>query len=478
MLIIISQALLLTFVSYWLVNEYKNEEQQLKKELTVELVQANKDVKDSILFRKFIQPSIPGIDSILGNDSISIHNSSISFSPGTHIAIFTEDTLADTPGITSKLMKQRNTTMRISTTLADTMMLDSVKIFPILSSIYKLLTKELIKDSLVKSQFYESFNDSELTKYKFEKVINSKGWNFKAEWNNKDSATNNIHHIYIRLDSNKQMNVMGYSGHLIKQISPQILFSLLLLLTSGFASWLTYTSLRKQIKLSELKNGLISNMSHELKTPVSTVKVALEALDNFDVVNQPYKAREYIHMAMLETHRLELLVNKALNTSLMEQGKMTLQRQKLDIRKLVQEIVDALQLRLQQNNIIIRFHATGNDFTINIDKLHVQGAIMNIIDNSIKYGKEPVEIDINIHAADASITIDIADNGPGIPEQYIDQVFEKFFRVPDGDKHNVKGYGLGLSYVQQVMQLHYGMTRVSNRPEGGCLFSLQFFRGR
>ena len=100
------------------------------------------------------------------------------------------------------------------------------------------------------------------------------------------------------------------------------------------------------------------------------------------------------------------------------------------------------------------------------------------IDNSLKYGNPPTEIGIKVIAKDASIIIEMTDNGPGIPEQYVTQVFEKFFRVPEGDQHNVKGYGLGLSYVQQVMQLHGGVAQVSNLPERGCKFRLQFYRGR
>lgn len=227
-----------------------------------------------------------------------------------------------------------------------------------------------------------------------------------------------------------------------------------------------------------MKDGLISNMSHELKTPVATVKVALEAMDDYNIINNPQQAREYIHMARLETQRLEMLITKALNTSLMEQGKISLQKSNTDITLLTEDIVQSLKLRAEQNNTHITLHTEGTNFTINIDKLHVQGAILNIIDNSMKYATPPVNIKIKIIAQDATIAVHITDNGPGIPENYISQVFDKFFRVPTGDRHNVQGYGLGLSYVKQVMQLHNGVAQVNNIPGGGCRFTLQFFRGR
>lgn len=479
-----SQLLLLTFVGYWLLSEYKNEEAQLKKDLTAELRIAKDKVADSILIERFVNPMMLEDTNLLTYVRDHSNKGGIAKS---RVAIYTSDSAVnrDIGFITRRKKQVKNridsidkATVFVSSDSGNIQDLDSNVGVIVIREIYKLLAKELIKDSLFKTGITGALDDKLTTQYRFQQTLDSKGWHFTAKWTSDDSIAKAPMKIFIKLEDEKQMSITGYRMHLLKAITPQILFTLLLVLTTAIAFWMTNRSLRRQMKLSDMKNGLISNMSHELKTPVSTVKVALEALDSFDVVNQPDKAREYIHMAMLETHRLELLVNKALNTSLMEQGKMTLQRLPHDLKSIVQEIVDALKLRLEQNETTINLHATGDNFIAKVDKLHVQGAVMNIIDNSIKYGNKPVAIDINIIATDASIRIELKDNGPGIPPEYIEQVFEKFFRVPDGDKHNIKGYGLGLSYVQQVMQLHKGMTQVSNASEGGCVFTLQFFRGR
>lgn len=492
MLMIGSELLLLAFVCYWLRNEYLGEKSRLKKDLTVELKDAYKVVTDSVLIEKFVSPVMGKVDSALGN-SLNMHSVFLYKDDGTtgelpkqRIKIFRTDSVTKKQIEKRKLQISQELDILDSESISDTGVyvttsdIDTNEYNKVLQSIYTLFAKEITKDSLARQGLYEVFQDSIKTKFKFEHVINTRGWNFNTDWIAEDSSINNkgLHKIIIELDNTQQMQISGYNWYLTKKISPQILFALLLVLSSAIAFRMTYRSLKNQIRLSELKNGLISNMSHELKTPVSTVKVALEVLDNFDVVNKPDKAREYIHMAMLETHRLELLVNKALNTSLMEQGKMTLERTPINIFNLVEEIIGAMRLRLQQKGATINLASEGNDFVINADKLHIQGAVMNVIDNSMKYGKNDVVIDIKVIAKDASIIIEIGDNGPGIPDKYIEQVFDKFFRIPEGDMHNVKGYGLGLSYVRQVMQMHKGAATIKNKTEGGCLFQLQLFRGR
>lgn len=491
-LMVSSELLLLAFIGYWLRSEYASEKNRLQKDLTVELREAYNDVADSLLIENFVRPIMleagANADTVFNAQPVFIYKGDGSHLPskGSLITSIQNDSATEVRIRNSKKRIKYELNIMDSIGNTDTNFhvniseVDSASYKDVMSSIYVLLARAMVKDSLIKKDMISVLGDTIYSEFTLEKIVNDKGKRFTAKWVSDDSTreVKGVKQIRISLENNKQVQVSGYEMHLLKKITPQILFTLLLLLTSGIAFWMTYRSLRKQIRLSELKNGLISNMSHELKTPVSTVKVALEALDDFDVVNQPEKAREYIHMAMLETHRLELLVNKALNTSLMEQGKMTLERQPVNLFNLVEDIVSALRLRLEQKGASINLSSEGNNFITNADKLHVQGAVMNIIDNSMKYGSEHVVIDIRIIAKDASITIEISDNGPGIPEKYIEQVFEKFFRVPEGDRHNVKGYGLGLSYVRQVMHMHNGSATIKNLTGRGCLFSLQFFRGR
>ena len=133
-----------------------------------------------------------------------------------------------------------------------------------------------------------------------------------------------------------------------------------------------------------------------------------------------------------------------------------------------------MQPRFDKNNTTLTFETFGNDFNVPADKLHIQGVLVNLIDNSLKYGVKPVHININLVEQNGKVQLALTDNGPGIPEEYREKVFEKFFRVPNANRHNTKGHGLGLSYAAQVMRQHNGSINVKNLVEGGCRFTLSF----
>jgi K+-sensing histidine kinase KdpD len=179
-------------------------------------------------------------------------------------------------------------------------------------------------------------------------------------------------------------------------------------------------------------------------------------------------------MATAEMDRLELLATRVLNTSLLETGNIYLQQESYELDKLVQEVIQSMQLRVKQFGASLSYKTTGNNFRIPMDKLHMQGVLVNLIDNSLKYGDKPVHIDIQLSELNGSVRLELIDNGPGIPEEYKERIFEKFFRVPTGNRHNIKGHGLGLSYAAQVMRQHSGNISVNNVATGGCMFTLTF----
>ena len=179
-------------------------------------------------------------------------------------------------------------------------------------------------------------------------------------------------------------------------------------------------------------------------------------------------------MAAAEMDRLELLATRVLNTSLLESGRIYLQQETYDLKMLIEEVLQSMQPRFQKNEAKISLHVTGDNFLIPVDKLHMQGVLVNLLDNSLKYGDKPIHIDIQLTENNGAIRMALTDNGPGIPEEFREKVFEKFFRVPTGNRHNIKGHGLGLSYAAQVMRQHNGSIRVNNVAAGGCMFTLSF----
>jgi two-component system phosphate regulon sensor histidine kinase PhoR len=232
---------------------------------------------------------------------------------------------------------------------------------------------------------------------------------------------------------------------------------------------LLYRNLLKQRRLAELKNEFISNITHELKTPIATVGVAIEALQNFNVTDNPQRTQEYLSISKNELQRLSLLVDKVLKLSMFEKKEMDMKPEPVNLSVIAGEVLASMRLQLEKYHATISKTEEGNT-TVEGDRLHLQSVIFNLVDNALKYGGENPAINIDIKDNSSTVTLTISDNGMGIPPEYRSKVFEKFFRVPHGDTHNAKGYGLGLSYVAQVVKKHNGTIELESQPGKGTTF--------
>lgn len=259
--------------------------------------------------------------------------------------------------------------------------------------------------------------------------------------------------------------------YLLKQILQPILFSLLLLGITILSFVLLYRSLLKQRRLGELKNEFISNITHELKTPIATVGVAIEALKNFNAMHDPARTREYLDISSNELQRLSLLVDKVLKLSMFEKKEMDLRMEPVQLGGVVEEVVGSLKLQLEKFRVSVTVTPTG-DLTLQGDRLHLLSVVYNLLDNALKYRSENPAVSIELHGEENQVQLIISDNGIGIPPEYRTRIFEKFFRVPHGDTHNAKGYGLGLSYVAQVVKQHQGTIDVQSKPGSGTRFTI------
>ncbi len=268
-----------------------------------------------------------------------------------------------------------------------------------------------------------------------------------------------------------QMQLGNSFSYLIKQILQPILFSILLLGITILSFVLLYRSLLRQRKLAELKNEFISNITHELKTPIATVGVAIEALRNFNAIDNPQRTREYLDISQNELQRLGLLVDKVLKLSMFEKKEVELKYEVMNLEEVVNEVVSSLKLQLEKNHARITVSSEG-DVSMQGDRLHLLSVVFNLVDNAIKYSKGEPSIHIDLKEREKDVLMNVTDNGIGIPNEYKDKLFDKFFRVPHGDTHNAKGYGLGLSYVAQVVRKHNGTIAVESRPGIGTKFSI------
>jgi len=268
-------------------------------------------------------------------------------------------------------------------------------------------------------------------------------------------------------------SVSHYRQYLLGKIFTQILFALVLILLTASAFVIAYRSLRAQAQLNAVRNDFISNITHELKTPVSTVKVVLESLRRYDMKKDHVKAGEYLDLASQETKRLEGLINKVLDQSFMEDSGHQVDFRPINLSELIQGTLESIKPRMDADGGRIIFVPEKGKFNISGDELYIQGVLTNLIDNSLKYTDKIPKIEIRLTESDRYVCVEIMDNGPGIPEKYHKKIFEKFFRIPSNNIHNVKGYGLGLSFSSLVMDLHQGSIDVRNLEEG-CLFRLIF----
>ena len=263
-------------------------------------------------------------------------------------------------------------------------------------------------------------------------------------------------------------NVFPY---LIKRITQPILFSILLLGITILSFVLLYKNLLKQQRLAALKNEFISNVTHELKTPIATVGVAIEALKNFNAIHNPEKTKEYLDISSNELHRLNLLVDKVLKLSMFEKQEMELKKEPVNLEEVILEVTDSLKLQFEKHRAKLSVTHSG-DTVLQGDRLHLLSVVYNLLDNALKYSKGDPAIEVDIKGDDKLVVLTVTDNGIGIAPEYKSKIFEKFFRIPHGDTHNAKGYGLGLSYVAQVIKKHNGTIIVESQPETGTVFTI------
>ncbi len=225
-----------------------------------------------------------------------------------------------------------------------------------------------------------------------------------------------------------------------------------------------------QKKVSEIKNDFVNNMTHELKTPISTVSLALEAMDSFDVRKDEVKTLKYIDISRREIKRLSTMVEKVLNIARYEKGEIVLKREYHSINQIIENVIDTMSVQIQTNKGIIGSNLLATPDQVFVDKVHMNSILYNLIDNSNKYFIEKPEVLISSRNTIDGIEITVSDKGIGIPKEHQNKIFDKFYRVPTGDIHNVKGYGLGLNYVKDMILMHGGSLNIKSEKNKGTTF--------
>ena len=259
--------------------------------------------------------------------------------------------------------------------------------------------------------------------------------------------------------------------YLMRRLTLPILFSVFLVGVTILSFVLLYKNLLKQQRLAELKNEFIGNITHELKTPIATVGVAIEALRNFNAMQDPQRTKEYLDISSNELQRLGLLVDKVLKLSMFEKKEIDLQYETFDLRGVVDEVVASMRLQVEKYNAVVSITQKGNT-NLQADRLHLLSVVFNLLDNALKYSNGQPAIQIGLEGDSNTVQLRVSDNGIGIAPAYKSKIFEKFFRIPTGNTHNAKGYGLGLSYVAHVVQKHGGKISVDSELGAGKIITM------
>ena len=273
----------------------------------------------------------------------------------------------------------------------------------------------------------------------------------KFDWNNVSSKS-----TYLK--NNEQFNVLFKDSSLeaLKRSSTGILLSFLLSIAIISCLFYLLKIINKQKELAEIKNDLISNITHEFKTPITTVSAALEAIGTFNALDDKEKTNKYLSISSLQLKKLHQMVEKLLEIATLDSEELLLQKESIDVVSLVKNA--SLKDEFLSTEKSIEFNSFKEAFFIDIDPFHFENAISNLIDNAIKYGGNKIEVHLNIVLNNLEITI--ADNGNDIEKNQRDKVFDKFYRIPKGNTHNVKGFGIGLYYTKKIIEKHEGDIRL------------------
>jgi len=216
--------------------------------------------------------------------------------------------------------------------------------------------------------------------------------------------------------------------------------------------------INQQKELAIIKNDLISNITHEFKTPIATVSTAIEAIENFNVLDDKEKTKKYLAMSTVQLKKLHQMVEKLLETATLDSEQLLLKKETVDVVEMTERLVNKHQMLANEKELV--FSSNLQPIYLHIDVFHFENVISNLIDNAIKYGGNRIEININSILKSTEITI--ADDGTGIEKGQQEKIFDKFYRVPKGNTHDVKGFGIGLYYCKKIIDKHNGIIALSS----------------
>lgn len=264
--------------------------------------------------------------------------------------------------------------------------------------------------------------------------------------------------------------------YLASEMEIWIFSSLILLVVIVFFGY-TLFAIFEQKRLAEIQKDFINNMTHEFKTPISTIAISADVLSNPSIIENPSRLQNYVSIIKNENTRLRNQVERVLQLAKVEQKEIDLRKEKVEIHNFIKEATASFALKLKEGKIEnkegeIRYEFEAQNHEIEADKVHLTNVLYNLIDNAIKYCDKKPCITISTQNQADNLLLTVKDNGVGISEKYQKRVFDKFFRIPTGNLHDVKGFGIGLNYVKSIIKAHKWKININSRVGEGTAFVL------
>ena len=453
---------------YWNYKNYLNSKQQLINDVQVSLDNAvdnyyAKMAEHNTLAFAFslddstnIHDHNKEIDSIIEKLDFSSRNDSIK------IEIFDDvSVINDSKSIEKKIVKKWQP-IKLEMGTNDHLSIDSLT-----SDSFKLLTSKVIysmtNDSL-KIDRLDSLVQLELLR----KNLNiDYGLLFKSPFNNleskklkslkRSSLKTASKSAYLPKSSELEIHFTNTTAIILKRILLGIFISLLLVLAVIGCLFYLLRIIKHQKQLAEVKNDLISNITHEFKTPIATISVAIESIKSFNTLQDQAKTKNYLEMSSNQLDKLTVMVEKLLETATLDSENLELNKEHCNITELLENLVTKYQMQTDDKTITIVKPEQAT--YAQVDVFHFENAISNVIDNAVKYGGTNISVEL-IQTA-ISFSVMVTDDGNGLDKHLKDQIFDKFYRVPKGNTHDIKGFGIGLYYTKKIIEKHNGVITVA-----------------
>ena len=262
-------------------------------------------------------------------------------------------------------------------------------------------------------------------------------------------------------------------AYVFKSLRKLLVLSILFIVIIIVTFYYTFSIIYRQKKLSIIKNDFINNMTHELKTPIATISLACEALKDEDLSKSRETRDRFVTIIDEENKRLGGLVENVLQSAVLDRGELKLKLEEVNLNDVIESAVKNVKIQVEKKGGVIEVQNNAKNTVILADKIHITNVIYNLLDNATKYSNGSPDIKVVINDIPNGIEIKVKDKGIGITKENQRKIFDKLYRVPTGDLHNVKGFGLGLSYVKAIIEKHKGRILVNSTPGKGTEFTIQ-----